>query len=510
MPKEGGVKMNLEKALLDHFKFSSFRPGQKEIITDLLNNHDVLAMLPTGSGKSICYQLPAFLLEGITIVVSPLLSLMEDQVQQLKSSGLKQVVAINSFLTPWERDRALEQLYKQKIVYVSPEILQSKSVIKRLSKLTISLFVVDEAHCISQWGHEFRTDYLKLSEVSRKFGQPPCLAITATATEEVKKDIIERLNLNDLKAHIYSIDRPNIALTVKKCVNSSSKKVAEVVSLVQHLQGPGLIYASTRKWTEKIAAVLKSKGVSNVSYYHGGMENEDRLLIQQQFINDELQLICCTSAFGMGINKANIRYVIHFHPPLQMESYLQEIGRCGRDGNESIAITLYSEDDWALQISLLTSELPNEQQLNAALHYLQLLEQGIQIQEQKLIQETGITEIMWRFIRFHLEGQGRIVDKKYQNAKNDEKWSQQSIQKKINERLEYKLKKLTQFQGWLQQAERCRRELVLAQFDEHLQKKIEKCCDRCGINIEDYYEKQPSVNKKIIRTWQSELKSLFD
>lgn len=501
--------MNLNKALLDLFKFSSFRPGQKEIITDLLNNHDVLGMLPTGSGKSICYQLPAFLLEGITIVVSPLLSLMEDQVQQLKSQGLKQVVAINSFLTPWERDRALEQLYMQKIVYLSPEILQSKRVIKHLSKLTISLFVVDEAHCISQWGHEFRTDYLKLSDVRKKFGQPPCLAITATATEEVQRDIIERLNLNDFKAHIYSIDRPNIALTVKKSANSSSKKVAELVSLVQQLQGPGLIYASTRKWTEKLAAVLKNEGVSNVSYYHGGMENEDRLLIQQQFINDELSLICCTSAFGMGINKANIRYVIHFHSPLQMESYLQEIGRCGRDGKESIAITLSSEDESRLQLSLLTRELPNEKQLNAVLQYLQLLEHGIEIHELKLIQETGITEIMWRFIRFQLEEQGRIVDRKYQPKVGQER-SQQSIQRIINERLKYKLKKLTQFQAWLQQTERCRRELVLTQFDEHLTKQSEKCCDRCGINIEDYYAKQSAVNKPQIRTWQAELKSLLD
>lgn len=502
--------MNLDKELFNHFKLANFRLGQEEIITDLLNNHDVLAMLPTGSGKSICYQLPAFLLEGITIVVSPLLSLMEDQVQQLKSNGLKQVVAINSFLTPWERDRALEQLDKQKIVYLSPEILQSKSVIKRLSELTISLFVIDEAHCISQWGHEFRTDYLKLRDVRKKLGQPPCLAITATATEEVKRDIIEKLNLREFKAHIYSIDRPNIALTVKKSANSSSKKAADLVALVQHLQGPGLIYASTRKWTEKLAAVLKSKGVSNVSYYHGGMENEDRLLIQQQFINDELSLICCTSAFGMGINKANIRFVIHFHAPLQMESYLQEIGRCGRDGKESIAITLYSEDESPRQVSLLTSELPNQKQLNAVLHYLQLQEQGIRINELNLIQETGITEIMWRFIRFHLEEQGRIFDQKYQITEANQERSQQSIENKINERLEYKLKKLTQFQAWLKQEERCRRELVLAQFDEQLTKQSEKCCDKCGINIEDYYAKQLIVNKPQLRTWQGELKSLFE
>ncbi|WNF37992.1 ATP-dependent DNA helicase RecQ [Bacillaceae bacterium IKA-2] len=502
--------MNLDKELFNHFKLASFRPGQKEIIIDLLNNHDVLAMLPTGSGKSICYQLPAFLLEGITIVVSPLLSLMEDQVQQLKSQGLKQVVAINSFLTPWERDRALEQLAKQKIVYLSPEILQSKSVMKRLSELTISLFVIDEAHCISQWGHEFRTDYLKLNNVRKKLGQPPCLAITATATEEVKRDIIDKLNLRDFKAHIYSIDRPNIAFSVCKSANSSSKKIAELVALVQDLQGPGLIYASTRKWTEKLATVLKSKGVNNVSYYHGGMENEDRLLIQQQFINDELSLICCTSAFGMGINKANIRYVIHFHAPLQMESYLQEIGRCGRDGKESIAITLYNEDESPLQVSLLTKDLPNEKQLNEVLYYLQLQEQGIRLNELRLIQETGITEIMWRFIRFHLEEQGRIIDQKYRITEVNQERSQQSIQKKINERIDYKLKKLTQFQAWLKQAESCRRELVLAQFDERLMKKSEKCCDKCGINIEDYYDKQPSVNKPLIRTWQGELKSLFE
>ncbi|MCT8138846.1 ATP-dependent DNA helicase RecQ [Anaerobacillus sp. CMMVII] len=238
--------MNVKKALYNFFKLTSFRTGQQEIIHDLLRGQDVLAMLPTGAGKSLCYQLPAFMLPGLTVVVSPLLSLMEDQVQQLKSKGLKKVIALNSFLSYEERDLALRQLHEQKLIYVSPEILQSKFVMGKLNKLKVSLFVVDEAHCISQWGHEFRTDYLKLKEARHQLGNPPCLAITATATKEVQKDITEKLSLTDYQTHIYSMDRENIAMVIHRDANTVQEKVETLVTFVQKFQGPGIIYASTR------------------------------------------------------------------------------------------------------------------------------------------------------------------------------------------------------------------------------------------------------------------------
>ncbi|QOY35899.1 RecQ family ATP-dependent DNA helicase [Anaerobacillus isosaccharinicus] len=501
--------MDVHNALYDFFKLTFFRTGQREIINDLLNGQDVLAMLPTGAGKSLCYQLPAFMLTGITVVVSPLLSLMEDQVQQLKSKGLKRVVALNSFLSNEEREIAFQQLSSQKIIYVSPEILQSKFVMKKLKSLTISLFVVDEAHCISQWGHEFRTDYFKLSEARQQLGNPPCLAITATATKEVQRDIVEKLSLTNVQTHIYSIDRPNIAMIVKQGSDTIEEKLTELVSLVKSLQGPGIIYASTRKWTEDIARILQNKGIKHVSAYHGGMSNEDRLLIQQQFINDELQLICCTSAFGMGVNKQNIRYVIHFHFPMQLESYLQEIGRAGRDGEKSIAITFYSEEEKGLQLSLLTREFPSDQQVREVLMFIRSKANLGQINELNLMAETGITEIMWRFIRFHLEEQGVIVDLSYHRLNDKAVDVFKVISEKITSRIQYKQRKLTLFQEWLKETRSCRRETVLDQFNESLTVRPDNCCDVCGIKLESYFATEGFYQEYFFQSWQKELKRIF-
>lgn len=499
--------MNVNNILYDKFKLSSFREGQKEIITDVLNNQNVLAMLPTGSGKSLCYQLPAYILSGMTIVVSPLLSLMEDQVQQLKSQGLKEVVALNSFLNPKERERAFEHLHKQKIVYVSPEILQSKSLLRRLKKCEISLFVVDEAHCISQWGHEFRTDYLKLVEVRRELGDPPCLAITATATKEVQRDIVKMLELENYKAHLYSVDRPNIAIVIKKVAPFIDEKIEELVTLINNLKGPGIIYASTRNWTQELVSILISKGIDNIAYYHGGMNSEDRLLIQQQFINNELQLICCTSAFGMGINKPNIRYVIHFHFPLQLESYLQEIGRAGRDGENSIAITLYNEEESALQLSLLTRELPSQSQLKDVIQFLKRRENMECFNDYDIMEATGVTEIMWRFIRFHLEELGVLKEHNYYLIKDDH-FIETTIMNKVFKRIEYKKKKFVQFQQWLKETSKCRRELVLKEFEERLIKKPVNCCDVCSFVLENYFSME-MINKKSNLSWQEELDQIF-
>ena len=347
--------------LKKYFKYESFQEGQQEIIDDILQGHDVLGVLRTGSGKSLCYQLPAIMLPGSTIVVSPLISLMIDQVRQVKSYHYKEVVALHSFQNREERMSVLNQLHRYKLIYISPELLQQEIVLNKLKRMKISLFVIDEAHCISQWGYDFRPDYLRLKTIIETIGQPTILALTATATPEVQEDIMEKLAQKTMKQHIYPMDRRNISLLVHHLKREESK-LDLLTYLISTYNQPIIIYFSSRKVAEQTASTLSERiGSRKVAYYHGGMNNEDRLKIQQQFMNDQLTVICCTSAFGMGINKNNIRIVIHYHLPIQLESYIQEIGRAGRDGENSISILLYEDGDEQIPLHIIENELPTKE-----------------------------------------------------------------------------------------------------------------------------------------------------
>ncbi|WP_088102253.1 RecQ family ATP-dependent DNA helicase [Halalkalibacter urbisdiaboli] len=496
--------MNLEDALYTWFGYSSFRSGQKEIIEAVLSGADVLAMLPTGTGKSICYQLPALLSDGLMVVVSPLLSLMEDQVQQLKSEGIKAVAAINSFTNPRERDILLQQLHTYKMIYTSPEMLQSRLFQNRLQQVKISYFVIDEAHCISQWGHDFRTDYLRLSEVRQALGTPPCLAITATATKAVQKDIVEKMELKQPQLFIHSVDRPNLVLAVES-FETLSEKVERLKEVIKDLKGPGMVYFSSRTWSENIALLLQQEGVEGVSYYHGGMTNEDRLLIQQQFMNGQLQLICCTSAFGMGINKKDIRYVIHFHYPIQLESYVQEIGRAGRDGEKSLALLLYCKEDRKLAQSLLDRESLHDGHIRSILSLLIQVSQLTKEEEQRICQAASCTETAWQTLRFQLEQIGVLRGNNVRRFSIDAVFEELKYQ--FESRRAEKQKKLYELEKWIVSST-CRREQLLTYFAEEKQFDLEWCCDRCGYDYNVFIDKrEPTVVTK--ETWQEELAHVF-
>src|SRR5690625_2850765 len=355
---------HLNNYLLKYFNYSAFQKGQREIIEDILAGNDVLGVLQTGSGKSLCYQLPAKILPGITIVVSPLISLMIDQVRQVKAFYFKEVVALHSFLDWKEKRGILNNLHLYKLVYVSPELLQNKDILQRFRQLKVSLFVIDEAHCISQWGYDFRTDYLRLTKVIQTLNNPTILALTGTATPEVQNDIMSNLDRIDMKCHIYPMVRQNISLITHHINGGEAQKFEMLTNLVSTYHQPTIIYFSSRKMTEQTAIKLSHKlPYKNIAFYHGGMESTDRLKIQQQFMNEQLDIICCTSAFGMGINKKNIRFVIHYHMPTQIESYIQEIGRAGRDGKESVSILLYRNGDEQLPYQIIENELPTEQEI---------------------------------------------------------------------------------------------------------------------------------------------------
>ena len=501
------VNMDLNLVLKEKFNHSTFREGQKEIIEDILAEHDVMALLPTGGGKSLCYQLPAQILDGSVLIISPLVALMEDQVLQIRKMGEKRVIALNSFLSIERKRKVISSLHNYKYIFASPEILQSKFILNRLKEIRFSMFVVDEAHCISQWGHDFRPDYSRLGEIRREIGSPPCLALTATATKEVLGDISRTLKLNDPKMHIHSIDRPNIAIMVKK-VNSMEEKKDLLLNYLKDLQGPGIIYFSSRLWAENIAQFLKDEGFDRVAYYHGGMEQEKRMLIQEQFLNNQLSIICCTNAFGMGVNKSDIRFVIHFHYPSQVEAYLQEMGRAGRDGKSSIAILLHSELDREIPEVLLKYEFPTKEQTHQIIEYInnEIQSKG-KFTNTKSVEEYfystfGVSEVQWRFIQFYLE-----IDDGMEYELNTQQ-KVEIIEEAANKRYSYKYSKLKLMERWLE-TQGCRREAILSYFDESLKMRPSSCCDLCGIDLELYKRSGKEVSGWELPSWRQELHRIF-
>lgn len=495
--------MNLEKVLQDKFSFHEFRPGQKEIIQSVLNCQNTLALLPTGTGKSLCYQLPGYLLEGIVLIISPLLSLMQDQVEQMKLRGEKRVVAINSFLTREERNFVLKNLHQYKFIYISPEMLQNEQILNRLRLMSIALFVIDEAHCISQWGFDFRPDYLELGKVREVFNKPVTLALTATARKNVRDDIKNFLHIVDAKEFISSMDRPNIAMKIEKHSNYEEKK-QRLFELVKELQGPGIIYFSSKKLADETAIELNRMGEGPTAAYHAGVDQEMRILLQQQFLYDQLKVMCATSAFGMGVNKENVKYVIHFHPPLNIESYLQEIGRAGRDGENSIAIMLYSEDDIYFQQQMIENELPNELQID---YFSKVMNEAKKQQmstnydyKDNIITKNqpldGYTDIHWRLLWKFYEDSYSVDEFKYK------------MKQFVQIRLDKKIEKQHEFMNWLVY-DGCRRQNMMFLFEESERVQPPNCCDYCGIELEMYQKKEDQRTDDVHIDWKERLSSLF-
>lgn len=334
------VVSNLEEHLKKWFGYNTFRSYQKEIIEGILQRRDVMAILPTGAGKSLCYQLPSLLFKGTAVVISPLISLMQDQVSALAKSGIP-AAYINSSLSLPELQDILENLTSYKLVYVAPERFCDPYFLERLKAIPLSFFVIDEAHCISQWGHSFRPDYRALSLIKKNFPDKPLMALTATATPEVEKDITTQLLMKDALVAKGSFDRPNLMIRI----NGKSNPYSQIKEFIKNRRDQsGIIYASTRKTVDLVHEQLKNEGLL-LGKYHAGMSDQERRESLHDFIHDKINLMVATVAFGMGINKPDVRFIIHHDMPRTIEQYYQEIGRAGRDGLPAECLMLYSSQD---------------------------------------------------------------------------------------------------------------------------------------------------------------------
>lgn len=472
----------LTKKLEELFGYKSFRPGQQDIIESVLAGNDTIALLPTGLGKSLCYQLPAYIINKPVLIISPLLSLMQDQVDQLKMNGEKKVIALNSFLQLREKKDALEQLHTYRFIFTSPEMLAQPHVQERIQRIELGLIVADEAHCISQWGFDFRPDYLKIGDLFQQ-QRPPILALTATATDAVMLDIEKFLNMRLVNRFLHSVNRPNIKL-FKEHFQTKQDKLAWLLQHVQTTAGPGIIYASSRKRCDELAQLLKDAG-QLVAAYHGGMQHEDRRFVQQQFIQGALDWIIATNAFGMGVHKADIRQILHETMPANMSNYMQEIGRAGRDGQESAAILLYAPEDERVAQFVAIDDLPTEGHVDLYANYAG---QGFSVEMMK--RDLFISDTAFRVLHY---------------------WMQQMPIDAVKQQLQLiSQNKLQDVQQVLQlvQTTTCMRKMVVHYFGQAFEQQ-DVCCSNCGLTLAQIVKPFVEREQQQLDNWRERVHHLL-
>ena len=381
----------LPESQLSRFGLSSFRPGQREVIASVLAGSDCLCIMPTGGGKSLCYQLPAVARPGVTLVLSPLIALMKDQVDSLTSRGLK-ATFINSSLDLNElRERMADMaagVYD--LVYIAPERLRNKAFIDALASVKVQLLAVDEAHCVSEWGHDFRPDYARIGKFREQLGYPQTIALTATATPLVRSDVMEVLRLREPQVFITGFARPNLHFEVREVWGKDAKWEA-MQDLLENTPGCGIVYASTRKRCEEVTSLLRESGLHRpVRAYHAGLEPDVRRAVQEQFMSGEVPIIVATNAFGMGIDKADLRFVVHFDLPGSLEAYYQEAGRAGRDGSDSRCLLLFNDRDRWIQDFFIESSYPSREMIGKVYEFLRKLNNDpIQLTLQQIKEELA-------------------------------------------------------------------------------------------------------------------------
>ena len=392
--------VDFRSALQEKFGFERFYPGQEEVVSRVMSGQDTLAILATGAGKSLTYQLPALLLDGTTVVVSPLIALMKDQLDMLSERGITDVVALNSTLSEDQELAARDRIAsgKIKIAYTTPEKLEDRSFLDLLQSIKVPLFVVDEAHCISQWGHDFRPAYLALGAVIKRLGRPTVLALTATATPAVREDILHQLGIEHVKPIVKGFDRPNLQYEARKADKEADKLkiLSSLFTGPSGLEGTGIIYTATIKNALEVQKFLTEQLHIPAAVYHSKLHKEDRTLVHECFMNETIRAVVATNAFGLGIDKSNIRFVVHYDLPGSLEAYTQEAGRAGRDGELSRCILIYRMSDTRVQNYFLTGKYPDIEEVQRVFGTIEVFGEqvgGVSMTDLRKILQLPLTKL---------------------------------------------------------------------------------------------------------------------